>query len=176
MDLSHYQVEEILKDGSQVIIRALRESDKEAIREGFRRLSNESVQARFFRTKSRLSDKEVDYLTELDFNHHVGLGVALVENGQYLPIAVGRFIQSNDEAHVAELALAVADDYQGLGVGKLLVEHLSKIAVVLNIDTLECTILRSNIGMLRLLDSITQSVQREIESGLITARISTHST
>ena len=71
---------------------------------------------------------ELEYFTEVDFDHHVAIGVALLQAEQELPIGIGRYVVSRPDHKSAEIAFTVDDDYQGIGVGSLLLKHLSHIA------------------------------------------------
>ena len=116
-----------LEDGTRIRVRLVRPSDKEHLASGFARLSVESRRSRFFSPKSRLSQQELRYLTELDGVNHFAIGaVSLVgrrrEEGEGLGIA--RFIRSEREPDVAEAAVVVVDHMQGRGIGHLLLERL----------------------------------------------------
>ncbi|MCH5372582.1 MAG: GNAT family N-acetyltransferase, partial [Planctomycetes bacterium] len=137
-------------DGRKFLIRAIRPDDKQALQDGIRRQSAESVYFRFFRPKRHLSDTELTYLTELDFVTHVALGAQAREKGVDLPVGVGRYIvnESADRVRSAEVAFMVDDAYQGRGVGKALLRHLVGIAREAGIEHFVATVLPDNRKML----------------------------
>src|SRR5262245_48306855 len=117
----------VLRDGGSLVVRALRATDKQALLDLFHRLSQESIWHRTFGAKSVLTEKELRYLTEIDFIEHVALAAVVREDSEEVIIAVGRYCclaRKEDGGRRAELALAVADAHQGRGVGTLLLEHL----------------------------------------------------
>jgi len=125
-----YCVREETLDGRMLTIRGIRSDDKGVLQEGMHHLSKESLYARFFTFKSELTDTELKYFTEVDFINHVALLAALDTADGERPVGVGRYIVPNKEPkeNKAELAFAVDDEYQGLGIGTLLMKHLIMIA------------------------------------------------
>ena len=130
MDLSQYSAAACLRDGTPLLIRAIRPGDKQRLLDGFQRLSGKSVYFRFMGAKHNLSPAELKYFTELDFRHHIAIVAALETASGEQPIGVGRLIETdgNPNERVAEIAFAVDDEYQNLGAGTVLFEHIVGIA------------------------------------------------
>jgi GNAT superfamily N-acetyltransferase len=170
MDARHYFEYATLRDESRVVVRAITPGDKQNLREGLTRWSTDSVYMRFFRVIRRFSQSELEFLTEVDFVHHVALGVALLEgdDDHPLPIGVGRYVVNDLERdpHTAEVALAVDDNYQGIGVGTLLLEHLIRIARASGIVRFQAFLLPSNARMLRVLEKTGLPLQCETRDGM----------
>src|SRR5262249_34954976 len=137
VDARHYAADEILRDGSSIRIRAIRPDDKQRLVDHFNGLSARSVYFRFFRSKKRLTDEELTEFTELDFVDRVArLAPGGADDGEQI-IGVGRYAvidavnggtAAQHGCRRAEVAFAVADAYQGRGVGTLLLEHLAPLA------------------------------------------------
>lgn len=136
-----YEEHAVLRDGSRVTLRPVRPSDKEILKRGFERLSPESRFRRFLTAKSALSDAELAYLTELDGVDHFALG-ALDEAGEGLGIA--RFVRSATDPTVAEVAVAVVDDWHARGLGTLLLVRLAAAARERGIERFAGQALASN--------------------------------
>jgi GNAT superfamily N-acetyltransferase len=120
-----------LPDGARIEIRPVRPDDKEAIADGFDRLSTRSRYRRFFAPLERLTPADLRYLTEVDHHAHEALIAYDKETGQSLGVA--RFVINAgetasagvDEKPVfAELAVTVVDDWQQRGVATALLERL----------------------------------------------------
>jgi len=134
----------VLDDGSPVIVRAIYPSDRQSLFEAFSCLDVDSVRSRFFRDRKSLSAEELDYLTDVDFVNHVAIGVGLLDQGQMLPIGVGRYIVDLEEPKRAELALTVHEMYRGIGVGTLMFERLREIATANGVEKFRAVILAEN--------------------------------
>lgn len=108
----------------QVEIRPIEPDDRDALAMGFDRLSEQSRYRRFLSPRGALSQAELSYLTEVDHHDHEAL--VAVDPKTNEGVGVARFIRSAEDPAVAELAVAVADDCQGQGVGSLLTGELAK--------------------------------------------------
>ena len=106
-----YQEKVTLRDGSTVLLRCVRPSDKSMLVEGLTHLSEESRYQRFFTAKPYLTQAERRYLTEVDgVNHFAMGGMKLLGNQSERGVAIGRFIRLEDRPNAAEPALVVVDD------------------------------------------------------------------
>ena len=93
VDAQNYRVDEKLKDGTAVTIRAVRPDDKKRFTVAFKNLEPESVYTRFFLFKSDLTDQELKTATEVDFENTVALVVTIPSGqGEETIIAGGRDI------------------------------------------------------------------------------------
>lgn len=150
---SNYKVQEQTIDGRMLEIRSIRADDKEILQEGMHHLSKRSLYARFFTFKSELSDAELKYFTEVDFKKHVGLVASITDSHGQRPVGVGRYIMEANcptEA-TAELAFTVAEEYQGMGIGTLLMKHLVKIGRAQNVRFFTAYVMPDNKSMLSVL-------------------------
>ena len=112
-----------LRDGTQALVRPILPSDKEALAAGLDRLSTESRYRRFLRPVTRLSDRELRYLTEIDYANHFAW-VATDPNDQANGYGVARYVRDPKDPEVAEAAVAIVDDMQGKGIGTILMRLL----------------------------------------------------
>jgi GNAT superfamily N-acetyltransferase len=117
-----------LAEGTSVLIRPIVPDDKAHLEAGFERLSAESRYLRFHHAISRLSQDELRYLTEIDY-HDQFAWVAFVsdQTGIWL-IGVARYFRLSPSSDKAEAAVAVIDDYQGRGLGTMLLAMLARTA------------------------------------------------
>ncbi len=150
--MENYYVEEKLKDNQTVIIRSITSEDKPALEMGFKHLSKSSIYHRFHGPKKSLSANELEYFTEVDHRYHVALLVTLSPPSDGEALAVGRYVCTNQILPLtADLAVTVKDDYQNLGIGRLLLRHLILTAQKNSIDRFRADVMRDNQPMLHLL-------------------------
>jgi ribosomal protein S18 acetylase RimI-like enzyme len=164
----------VLHDGTSVLLRLLAPEDKPLLRRGFERLSAESRYARFLVPKQRLSDDELAYLCEIDQQNHFALG-AIAEtgdgSGDAIGLGIARFIRlpTRDlEPVTAEAAIAVADEAQGRGLGRLLFLRLCAAAAERDIEHFRCEVLCSNRSMHNLIAAVTPDRTVTVEGGVTT--------
>ena len=113
----------VLRDGSKVLIRQVRGSDAPLLADGFAWLSARSRQMRFLSPKHSLSAAELRFFTEVDHYEHEAIGALSLANGGGVGIA--RYVRDVDDPEAAEIAVTIADDWQGRGLGTELLAQLS---------------------------------------------------
>ena len=162
-----------LRDGTSVVLRLLAPEDKDLLRRGFERWSAESRYTRFLVPKQRLTDEELRYLCDIDQVHHFAIG-AIREHGDGagnpIGLGIGRFVRLPDEPGrppTAEAAVAVADEIQHQGLGRMLLVRLIAAATERGIERFRCHLLCSNSGMKGLIDALAPAHTVEIGSGVM---------
>jgi len=166
MEPRDYAVEETLRDGRKLHIRAIRPDDKQALVDLFRRLSPQTIYYRFHGVKKSLSPAELVYLTELDFHRQAALVAVLEIDGQERIVGVGRYASApGSPEHRAEVALTVEDAHQGRGIGSLLLKHLMGVACAEGITELDAHVLAENRGMLHMFERSGLVIRRSAAAG-----------
>ncbi len=141
-----------LQGGRLVELRPIEPGDRDQLAAGLRRLSPESRYRRFLAPTNELSERELSYLTEVDHHDHEALVAVEPETGT--GVGVARYVRSAAEPDKAEFAVAVADDWQGRGVGGALLARLSDRAREEGVRRFTAVILSDNRPMLELLDDL----------------------
>jgi nucleotide-binding universal stress UspA family protein/RimJ/RimL family protein N-acetyltransferase len=112
-----------LRDGARVVLRPIAPEDRQVLAASFDRLSEESRYRRFLTSKDKLSAAELDYLVDVDHKNHEAIVAIDPVTGEGLGVA--RYVRSGDDAELAEVAVTVADDWQGRGLGRALLGRLT---------------------------------------------------
>jgi acetate---CoA ligase (ADP-forming) len=161
-----------LRDGTSLLLRALRPSDKTLLLALFGRLSNQSIRYRAFGAKSTLSDGELTALTDVDNRAHVALAAVVRTPSEERIVGVGRYIrvnaggELNASSKVAEVAFTVEDAYQGRGIGTILLEHLAEVARTAGVERLEADVLVDNHRMMDVFAESGFVVRQSLEAGV----------
>jgi RimJ/RimL family protein N-acetyltransferase len=145
-----YSAVEALNNGRSLEIRAFRPDDREEFLSAVARTSVLSLYRRFFTVKQSFSERERSFFLNVDFDKHVALIAVLEEAGRKAVVGGGRYVVVKPET--AELAFVVIDQYQGQGIGALLLRHLVIIARACGIRTLIAEVLPENIAMLKVFE------------------------
>jgi RimJ/RimL family protein N-acetyltransferase len=138
-----------LRDGSTVLIRQIRGTDAPLLADGFARLSARSRRMRFLSAKTTLSASELRYFTDVDHHDHEALGALSPADGRGVGIA--RYIRDPSDPETAEIAVTIADDWQGRGLGTALLTRLSDRARQAGIGRFTATVSADNVAMTRVL-------------------------
>ena len=139
-----------LRDGTVVYVRPLRRGDRAGLADAIERLSEESRYLRFASAKPSLSPRELDFLVNVDHHDHEAL--VAVDPATRLGVAVVRYVHVRREPGVVEIAAAVADDWQGRGLGGAMIGLLADRAREEGHSVMRASVLAANnrsIAMLR---------------------------
>lgn len=142
-----------LRDGSRIILRPVIAADRDLLEAGFERLSPDSRYRRFFAPMKQISPALVDYLMALDYRDHFAWAALSAEpgpDGRPVGAGVSRYFRLKDPT-AAEMAVTVVDDWQGRGLGRILLDALVLEALENGITRLEGDVLAENRPMQELL-------------------------
>jgi len=136
-----------LPGGRAVLLRPIGPQDAEAEQAFVAGLSLDSRHKRFHIGLHRLSPDLLRRLTNVDQHDHV----ALVATAKDRLVADARYVRSEEAPDEAEFAIAVADDWQSLGLGRTLMARLAMHAEARGIKALFGDVLAQNRRMLVLM-------------------------
>ncbi|MEU8396058.1 GNAT family N-acetyltransferase [Nonomuraea sp. NPDC048892] len=158
---AHWEADVVLADGGTAHVRPIRPADADRLRSFYSRLSDESIYFRFFGPRPRLSDREVERFTNVDYVNRVALiatiGTEMVAVIRYDRTAPGE----------AEVAFLVEDAHQGRGVASVLLEHLAATAREHGIERFIADVLPANMRMTGLLRQAGYTAQSQFEDGVV---------
>jgi RimJ/RimL family protein N-acetyltransferase len=160
---------ERLRSGDQILIRPISPDDRDELVAGMERLSPESRYRRFFTPASHLSASQVRYLTDVDHHDHEALVAVQPVTGH--GIGVARFVRSAADHGLAEVAVAVADSWQGRGVATALLNRLTERARDEGIRRFSAEILAENQPMLELIDDVGQVTIKHRDPGTVEVEV-----
>jgi acetate---CoA ligase (ADP-forming) len=158
---AHREADVVLRDGSTLHIRPVRAEDEEALRAFLNGLSQSSIAFRFFSGGVNL-ERMAHWAADTDYGDRFGL-VALRPSGGIA--AHASYVRGNGGK--AEVALEVADDLQGLGIGTILIAHLAEAAMENGISAFEAVVIPDNHKMIEVFREIGFPVQMRSEPGEI---------
>ena len=174
MEPREYTARDVLRDGAPVHVRAISPEDKDRLTAFHGRLSPESVYLRYFEYKPVLSQRDLRYLTELDFHDRVALVATLDPRGEAPLVGVARFDVvpgKPGRPQRAELGILVEDAHQGRGIGTVLLKHLLGLAHDRGIAEITAEVLPQNTRMLELVAGSGVPVRQGIRDGVIHLRV-----
>src|SRR5262249_8658803 len=136
-----------LRDGTRVVVRAIRPEDEPLIIDLHSRHSEHTIRMRFFSLVKTLSRDSLIRLCHLDYDREMAL-VAVLSSGERTQIlGVSRYCL-HPETGAAEFALVVEDAHQRKGLGRHLLTRLIDIARERGVKKLVGQVLRENAPML----------------------------
>ncbi|MCX4095708.1 GNAT family N-acetyltransferase [Nocardia sp. alder85J] len=139
----------LLRDGRSVLVRRLIPDDLELIVDFSRRLSRRTVSMRMLGPVVTLDRAGLARFMDLGPDRQLAL-VAIHENRA---VGVADFVRVEGHPGHAEMTFTIADEFQSLGLGGLLLEHIATAARDSEITILEADVLAENLAMIRTLES-----------------------
>jgi len=164
-----WEQDAVLRDGGTVRIRPIVPADAPALQALVHNMSTQSSYFRFFRVKRELAPEELKAFTEIDYRSDMAF-VAIVDGSL---VGVGRYNAIDNDPTLGEIAFTIADPFQGMGIGTLLVFRISAYARALGIERFRAYLLADNHAMMRVFRNAGFSLSREIDEGVYTVEIPT---
>ena len=165
LEAAKYSALELLRDGHEIEIRALRPDDQADLAAAVGRISAQSLYRRFFGIKRDFSQKVIEFFVNVNFTDHVALVAVVKEGGRRMIIGGGHYIVVRPGT--AELAFAVVDEDQGRGIGAALMRHLAALARDAGLKELIAEVLPDNIAMLKMFEKSGLGVKTKREAGVV---------
>ena len=141
----------LLGDGRTVGLRPVRPEDGPLLEDFYSRLSFESRRFRFFSGWRVDAETAADFAAIADRGGFAVLAVA-EEDGVERVVGDVRWTRPSQVPGVPEMAIAIRDDYQRSGLGRVLLDVLASEAWARGITTFAATLLTANLGMRRLIE------------------------
>ena len=153
-----------LQDGSKLFLRALKLTDEPLLREMFYKLSPESVHYRFFLMIKAMPHEKLQEFLRVDYDADMAI-VGLTSREQDAPIVAIAHYSKDPRTNFADAAFLVRDDWQGRGVGTILMKMLMDSARQHGLAGFTADVLANNVGMLRVFHSCGYPVESNLEEG-----------
>jgi len=142
-----------LKDDRQVEIRPVRPEDARAEAEFVHNMSSQAKYFRFMHAVNELTPEMLSRFTKIDYDREMAFVAMSYDGERETMVGVSQYVINPDKKS-CEFAIALADDWQGLGLARkmmlILMEHMK----VRDLDLIEGTVLRNNTSMDHLMDSL----------------------
>ncbi len=156
------------RDGVAYGIREITASDRDRLFAFVAGLSPDTRYRRFLHAVGNLSEKELTSFTDLDHRDADAL-VAVDDRGDL--IGVARYGRGTDAPDVAEVAVTVADRWQGRGVGTALLKRLAAAADRDGIRRFAASCFASNTEMINLFEELGMTRRTGYCSGVVELEI-----
>ena len=154
-----------LRDGTPIFLRPIRPDDAALETEFVEGLSPQSRRLRFQSAIRSLTPAMLARFTQIDYEREMAyVAIAEAAEGDH-EVAVARYVRLPDRRG-CEFAIAVADAWQGRGLGELMMRRLIETARDAGLDRMEGQVLAANVSMLDLCHRLGFTVAHDEGDGL----------
>ncbi|MFD0773208.1 GNAT family N-acetyltransferase [Streptomonospora algeriensis] len=158
---NHWEADVVLTDGGTAHLRPISTDDGELLRAFHDRLSPETIYYRFFAPYPKLSSRDVERFTNVDYENRVAL-IATISD---VMVAVVRYDKVGPDE--AEVAFVVEDAHQGRGLASVLLEHIAAAAMERGVRRFVADVLPENRRMINVFREAGYTAQQSFDEGVI---------
>jgi len=155
-----------LRDGTKLQLRPIVPEDEPLLHEAVAAMSERTVYFRFFSPIKRMSDALAHRLAVVDYDDRFAIvATTRKPNGKERIVGVARYDRAGG-TDVAEVAVAVIDEFQRRGLGSVLLTELARVGRAHEIKTFSLIVLPENSEMLGLLRKMGWIHQARLSGGM----------
>jgi acetyltransferase len=159
-----------LREGTEVILRPIRPEDEPMELDFIKGLSTETSRFRFFQIIKDLPHDALVRFCNIDYDREMAFIAETTDTDnnqvpQRIEIGVSRLILDPNRRR-GEIAVVIADKFQGKGLGTKLVDMLIEVARDKGVEALYGVIMSGNMAMIRLCEKLGFAIRREQDSVL----------
>jgi len=164
-----YEVRWRMANGEEVLLRPIKPEDEPMWLEMFKGFSEESVRYRFFQViKDTPHEVRVRYCN-IDYDREIAIVAEVTQNGKRRLLGVGR-LSIEPAGKSGEFAIIVTDEFQNVGLGTKLTDHVLEVADDMGIERVYAIMLAENYRALSLMKrmgfSLSYSDDGTVEASL----------
>ena len=153
---------ETLRDGSQILFRPVKPTDEPKLADMLYSLSADSVQKRFFSSTMAFPHRNVQQLTNIDYEQDLAIVCTVPGPAEEELIAIAQYFL-DPKTQSAEVAFIVQDDWQQKGMGTLLMQYLTDIARKRGVKTFNAKVIAQNKAMMAVFHNCGLAVKTEFD-------------
>ena len=152
--------------GQEITIRPAKPVDERRIQEHYYNLDKQDVFRRFFHEKATFGRSDVEEKSQIDYIKDLTLIGVVGESGFGSVVAIGEYLLLVKQ-NMAEVAFSISKEFQGMGLGKILLHKLAQAAREHGISGLVAYTAPHNKAMINLFKSLPYKVKTSFDGETI---------
>ncbi|MEA3438103.1 MAG: GNAT family N-acetyltransferase [Thermodesulfobacteriota bacterium] len=149
-----FKLEETRKiDGQEVTFRPAKPVDERRIQEHFYNLDKTDIVSRFFHEKTSFVRDEAEGVSQIDYIKDLTIVAVVGEFGFGTVVGIGEYLLDPSK-NIAEVAFSISKEFQGKGLGKILLKKLCMASRENGIAGLVAYTSPGNRGMIKLFNTL----------------------
>lgn len=151
--------------GTEVFFRPVKISDEPLLKDFFYSLSDNSMYRRFISERKDMPHERLQDFVVIDYNREIVVLAFVKEEDKDVMVGMGQY-GIVETTHTGDIAFVVRDDHQNLGIGRELLNYLTLLAKRQGLLGFTAEVLKTNIPMLHLFESMGFDIERRSEEGV----------
>ncbi len=161
----HLETYRTTAKGLHLLLRPVKISDEQLLKDFFYSLSDQSLYRRFISLRKDMPHERLQEFVIIDYTKEMVILATQTDGEAEKVVAVGQY-GINESAHAAEVALVTRDDYQNQGIGTELLGYLTFLAKREGLLGFTAEVLLENKPMLHLFEKMGFDTQKRSEQGV----------
>ena len=153
------------KKGVEILLRPARISDEPLLKDFFYALSDKSLRRRFMSERMDMPHERLQEFVVVDYSRDMIIFAVIPGTQKEEVIGIGQY-GIHEPSHTAEVAFAVRDECQGMGVGGELVRYLTYLAQRQGLLGFTAEVLAENKPMLHLFEQMGFDMEKHLSGGV----------
>ena len=151
--------------GLNIFFRPIKISDEPLLKDFVYSLSDQSLYRRFLSKRQYMPHEFLQELVVIDYTREMAMFAFAEKDDREELVGVGRYF-SDPDTHMAEVAFAIRDDYQGQGIGSELLSLLTYLARRQGLLGFTAEVLDENAAMLHVFEKGGFEIEKRTVAGL----------
>jgi acyl-CoA hydrolase/GNAT superfamily N-acetyltransferase len=159
------------RTGLNMLLRPVKLSDEHLLKDFFYSLSNDSRYRRFISTRADMHHDRLQPFVVIDYTKEMVILAALEQEERELIVGMAQYL-IDENAHTAEVAFVVRDEYQGKGIGAVLLSYVTYLAKKSGLLGFTAEVLMENRQMLQLFEKMGFIIEKRTDGGIYELKMS----
>lgn len=155
--------------GEALVIRPIRATDERMVHDLFYRLSADTVHQRFFALRKFMPHSNLQTMCTIDYDREMTLVAVVGREGKERVVGLAGYCTCPDG--FAEASFVVEDEFQGRGIGTLLMRRLTEIAEARGVRGYRAMVFADNARMLRVFEHCGYAMEQTPDGEVVKLRI-----
>lgn len=165
------EVHRTTKSGLALLMRPVRMTDEQLLKDFFYDLSSDCMYHRFISTRNSMPHEQLQKYVVIDYTREmVILAITEQDNRESIVGMAQYFI--DEKTHTAEVAFVVRDDHQSRGIGSALLGYITLLAKRNGLHGFTASVMMDNRPMLQLFQKMGFIVEQRAEAGVYELKMS----
>jgi acyl-CoA hydrolase/GNAT superfamily N-acetyltransferase len=168
---AEYETYKTTHTGLRFLLRPVKLSDEHLLKDFFYALSNDCMYRRYITTRLDMHHDRLQPLVVIDYTKEMVILAVIQQQEKELVVGMAQYTIS-ETTNTADVGFVVRDDYQGTGIGSMLLDYLTYLAKKSGLLGFTAVVLMENLPMLHLFEKMGFNIEKHAESSLYELKMS----